>query len=97
MRQKSHSDSGLGQHHFSTLDTDMEQKIQLKLQTLIDAQQVLKELLEDQKRLTSFLYDYDLERYIDEDKNRRMLRDRAIEAMVMLKYIFPQYIIEETK
>ena len=64
----------------------MEQKIQLKLQTLIDAQQVLKELLEDHLNLTSFLYDYDLEKYIDEDKNRRMLRDRAIEAMVMLKY-----------
>ena len=64
----------------------MEQKIQLKLQTLIDVQQALNELLKDHLDLTSFLYDYDLEKYIDEDKNRRMLRDRAIEAMVMLKY-----------
>ena len=75
----------------------MEQKIQLKLQTLIDAQQVLKELLEDHLNLTSFLYDYDLEKYIDEDKNRRMLRDRAIEAMVMLKYGLLHHTIEVTK
>ena len=75
----------------------MEQKIQLKLQTLIDAQQVLKELLEDQKRLTSFLYDYDLEKYMNEDKNRRMLRDRAIEAMVMLKYSLLHHTIEVTQ
>ena len=75
----------------------MEQKVQLKLQTLIDAQQVLKELLEDHLNLTSFLYDYDLEKYIDEDKNRRMLRDRAIEAMVMLKYGLLHHTIEVTK
>jgi hypothetical protein len=75
----------------------MEQKIPLKLQTLIDAQQVIKELLDDHLDLTSFLYDYDLEKYIDEDKKRRMLRDRAIEAMVFLKHSLLHHTIEVTR
>lgn len=97
MRQKSHSDSGLGQHHFSTLDTDMEQENPWELKTLTEAQEVIEELFEDHKNLTSFLANHDPEKFFREDKERRMLRHRAIEAMIMLKYRLPQHTIEETE
>ena len=75
----------------------MEQESPWKLQTLTEAQQVIEELLEDHKNLTSFLADHDPEKYFREDRKRAMLRYRAIDAMIMLKYRLPQHTIEVTQ